>query len=308
MRRLRSVSVTLPCVTGPYTGVNATLTLLTHATRRSPDPGPQYLPATDADGVPLDGDPRFARGTGAVASVALSTGRDDAGLFEVNFHDERYLPFEGLGAIGHWRVELPRDCNRFDVSTLTDVVLHLRYTARDGGAALREAARQAVTAMLPRAGTLLLSARADFPDAWARFWAPVGTGQRLELALDKTRFPYVGSTEQLKLRPSKAILLFIEDQTYADYAAAGTSGQLKLATGSAFASDAAFGLLPVAPLALEAEGRAARARAPRRGYRRFGGARRRIEAAPDGTVHHRLDRAKVGDILVLVSYAIEARP
>src|SRR5262249_912483 len=133
MRRLKSVSVTLPCVTGPLTTINATLTLLTNATRRSPDPSPQYLPAVDADRVPLGSDPRFARSTGGVSSVALSTGSEDPGLFELNFHDERYLPFEGLGAIGHWRLELPHDCNRFDVSTLTDVVLHLRYTARDGG-------------------------------------------------------------------------------------------------------------------------------------------------------------------------------
>ena len=142
MRRLKSVSVTLPCVTGPYTGINATLTLVSHATRRSELPGTQYLPAVDADGIPLESDTRFSRGTGAVQSVALSTGREDSGLFEVNFHDERYLPFEGLGAISHWRLELPRDCNRFDVSTLSDVVLHLRYTARDGGQPLRDAARR----------------------------------------------------------------------------------------------------------------------------------------------------------------------
>jgi hypothetical protein len=307
MRRLRSVSVTLPCVTGPYAGVNATLTLLTHATRRSADPGPQYLPATDADGVPLDSDPRFARGTGAVASVALSTGRDDAGLFEVSFHDERYLPFEGLGAISHWRLELPRDCNRFDVSTLTDVVLHLRYTARDGGAALRDAARQAVTAALPRAGTLLLSARTDFPDAWARFWAPVGTGQRLELALDKTHFPYMASTEQLKLRPSKAILIFAEEATYEDYAAAGAAGQLKLATGSAFAPDAAIGHLPVAPLALDGEA-APLSLELREEDIAAAAVLDAEEAAPDGAVHHRLDRGKVSDILVLMSYRVEARP
>src|SRR5262249_39787775 len=34
-RRLKSVSVTLPCVTGPYTSVNATLSLVSNSTRVS---------------------------------------------------------------------------------------------------------------------------------------------------------------------------------------------------------------------------------------------------------------------------------
>src|SRR5215207_8023981 len=33
MRRIRSVSVSIPCVTGPYTGVNCTLTLLKSSLR-----------------------------------------------------------------------------------------------------------------------------------------------------------------------------------------------------------------------------------------------------------------------------------
>jgi Tc toxin complex TcA C-terminal TcB-binding domain/Neuraminidase-like domain len=130
LRRLKTVSVSLPCVTGPYTTVNATLTLQSHAIRHTADPGAQYPAEVDADGLPEDGDPRFTRHVGTTDSVALSSGRDDAGMFEVNFHDERYLPFEGAGAISHWRLELPRDTNRFDVGTLTDVVLHVRYTAR----------------------------------------------------------------------------------------------------------------------------------------------------------------------------------
>ncbi|MGH8490981.1 MAG: hypothetical protein ACREXS_19475 [Gammaproteobacteria bacterium] len=262
LRRLKSVSVTLPCVTAPYTGINATLTLVTHATRRLAVPGNQYLPAVDADGVPLESDTRFSRGTGAVQSVALSTGREDGGLFEVNFHDERYLPFEGLGAISHWRLDLPKDCNRFDVSTLSDVVMHLRYTARDGGQALRIAAWQAVVSALPRSGTRLLSARSEFANAWSRLWAPTGSGQRLELALGEEHFPYIASNQQLKVSAVSAFLLFSVDKTYVDYQSAGAAQRLKVHMGFAtadgsppaasttFAPDPNLGQLPVAPLAL----------------------------------------------------------
>jgi hypothetical protein len=39
-------------------------------------------------------------------SIATSSGQADSGLFELNFRDERYLPFEGAGAISRWRLEL----------------------------------------------------------------------------------------------------------------------------------------------------------------------------------------------------------
>jgi len=51
----------------------------------------------------------------------------DSGLFEVNLRDERWLPFEGQGAVSAWSLTLdPRD-NNFDLSSVTDVVLHIRY-------------------------------------------------------------------------------------------------------------------------------------------------------------------------------------
>ncbi len=318
LRRLKTVSVTLPCVTGPYTGINATLTLLSHATRRTEIPGPSYPPDVDADGVPLPSDARFSQGSGAVQSVALSTGNQDSGLFEVNFHDERYLPFEGLGAIGHWRLELPKDCNRFDVSTLSDVVMHLRYTARDGGSTLRAAARQAVTSALPRAGARLLSARSEAPDAWARLWAPAGSGQRLDLVLGAQHFPHVTSDQQISIESVSAYLLFEDEATYAEYQAAATSARLKVRMGFApsdgsppaasatFVSEPSLGQVPLAAQA-------------------FGGPVGAVVLAfletdlaavpllaqqvpgPDGS-HHRLRRDVFDDVQILVRYKVEVRP
>jgi receptor-binding and translocation channel-forming TcA subunit of Tc toxin len=46
-------------------------------------------------------------------------------------------------SISRWRIELPIDTNAFDFNTLADVVLHLKYTAREGGAILRNAASMA---------------------------------------------------------------------------------------------------------------------------------------------------------------------
>ena len=128
MRRIKSVSLTIPCEVGPYTSVNCTLTLVRYRIRLVSDPSPTD-PAAFEDKV------------AAIESIVTSTGQGDAGLFETNLRDERFLPFEGAGAVSLWRIELPPDTNAFDTSALTDLILHLRYTARDGGQPLRDAAR-----------------------------------------------------------------------------------------------------------------------------------------------------------------------
>lgn len=313
MRRLKTVAVSLPCVTGPYTTVNATLTLVNHAVRRSAEPAPQYLPPVDADGIPLDSDPRFTRGTGAVQSVALSTGREDAGLFEVNFNDERYLPFEGLGAVSHWRLELPRDTNRWDVTTLSDVVLHLRYTARDGGQTLRDAARAAVVAALPRTGRQLLSARNGFPDAWARLWAPTGSGQELGFALDDRHLPHRAAHHRYRITAIAAIVLFRDDRSYVAYAA-GSSLRVHLgfatqdgappAATAMFVPEPGVGQIPIASIALAGDVgpiTAAFAEADVASVSLLDVA----EPAPGGGSHHRLNRDLLDDVLLLVTYQLE---
>jgi hypothetical protein len=180
MRRLKSVSMSIPCVAGPYTNVNCTLSLQNHRTRRNPTPGPAYA-ETDSDG-------RFSYGFGPLQSIATSTGQNDAGVFEVNFRDERYLPFEGAGAISRWSLELPAAQNRFDLNSVSDVILHLKYTARDAGGLLRNGAAQArAAAMQARAGTLALDIRRDFPDAWFAAQQP---NAALKVVLTRRHFPF----------------------------------------------------------------------------------------------------------------------
>ncbi len=50
-------------------------------------------------------------------------------MFELNYRNKRYLSFEGCGAISSWGLELP-ERKKFDYNTISDVVLHLKYTAR----------------------------------------------------------------------------------------------------------------------------------------------------------------------------------
>jgi hypothetical protein len=186
-RRIKTVAVSIPCVTGPYAGVACTLTLLKSSIRRSPALRDNAY-ARDAAG-----DDRFSDDLGGAQSVVTSSGQNDSGLFETNLRDERYLPFENSGAVSQWQLELPADPSRgdpalFDYATISDVVLHLRYTAREGGEPLRREAMQEAAAAIGAAQAAgcvrLFSVRQEFPSEWARFQGQApAAGRRFELAL-----------------------------------------------------------------------------------------------------------------------------
>jgi hypothetical protein len=211
-RRIKSVAVTIPCVAGPYTSVNCTLTLQKSSIRISSDPGEQYA-RHDSD------DPRFNDYYGTAQSIVTSTAQADTGLFEPTLRDDRYVPFERAGITSsQWQLTLPADVRQFDFDTITDVVLHVRYTAREGGDALRAAAVQNLQAKIAKAQTIgsvqLFSVRHEFPEPWAAFRSTTidsttNLTAGLTLTLLPQHYPFwaqgiVGS------EPVKAVELFVE--------------------------------------------------------------------------------------------------
>lgn len=190
LRRLRTVALSLPAVTGPYTSVAATLTLQRSAVRRS---------ANLLDGKytrSAGGDARFLDYPGALASVVTSSGVHDAGLFDPTAHDDRYLPFENAGAISTWVLSLPGELRSFDYGSISDAVLHLGYTARAGvrGDAVVTDLRQRFAAAAATTLARSFSLRHDFPAEWARFQAQGGD---LTVALDQSWFPYFAQSARL---------------------------------------------------------------------------------------------------------------
>ncbi|MCC7454256.1 MAG: hypothetical protein IT222_08835, partial [Crocinitomix sp.] len=93
-RRLKSVSICIPCITGPYTSVNAKLTLEKSRYRKNTHLSPDYFDKMNDFANPAD-DSRFVYSHQTPQSIATSNGQNDSGVFELNFRDERYLPFEG---------------------------------------------------------------------------------------------------------------------------------------------------------------------------------------------------------------------
>jgi hypothetical protein len=176
LRRLKSVALSIPSVAGPYTSVNCRLTLTGAKIRTTKDRT-----------APLTPDFRPVQ-----ATIVTSGAVNDSGLFEASLRDERFLPFEGAGAISSWELELPDRYRQFDYDTISDVVLHLRYTALDGDrpgalAALDEALRDAQRQPQAR----LVSLRHEFPSQWARLTAPTGGPRSEDFAITKQSFRYL---------------------------------------------------------------------------------------------------------------------
>jgi hypothetical protein len=211
MRRIKTVGLTIPCVTGPYTGVNCTLSLLKSTVRHG-----NTLLGGKAYARDGQEDPRFTDSLGTIESIVTSSGQNDSGLFEPGLGDERYLPFEGAGVISEWRIELPAAFRPFDYDTISDVILHVRYTARAGGGLLaRQATNELQTALNEVRRTAgqtglarLFSVRHEFPMEWHRFLSPPGTDdlQSLSLPLDAIRFPFLFRGRKLTIRALEVFL------------------------------------------------------------------------------------------------------
>ncbi|MFN0155397.1 MAG: toxin [Gaiella sp.] len=208
LRRIKTVGVSIPAVTGPYTSVHCTLTLLRSSIRRQPllQEG-EYRRAVDGE------DARFVDYTGAIQQVVTSTATNDSGLFETNLRDERYLPFEGHGAVSVWRLSLPMPYRSFDYGSISDVVLHVRYTARDAGGPLREGAVASVAAALAADEdgaqpvlTRLFTLRHDFPAEWHAF--AVGS-EDFEATVGWRHFPYVAQSREIAI--AEVELLAVDD-------------------------------------------------------------------------------------------------
>jgi hypothetical protein len=112
----------------------------------------------------------------------------------------RFLPFEGAGAESTWRLELPATHRSFDYRTIADVILHVRYTARDGGRALSAKAVTRLDEILQAQDlsglSQLFSLPYDFPTEWAAF---DGSTEDLTRRIRKDFFPYLVQEPELKI-------------------------------------------------------------------------------------------------------------
>lgn len=180
-RRIKTVGLSIPCVTGPYTSVNCKLELVSSKIR--------------INAVNTDDDNLISQNSN-INTIVTSSAQNDNGMFEGNLRDERYLPFEGAGIVDStWNLELPK-MNQFDYNTISDVILHVSYTSLIGNDEFKDDVIGDYESKLSDVNEnnlfRLLSLKHDFPHEWHTF-VNNEANEDFVAVLKEEHFPYFAS-------------------------------------------------------------------------------------------------------------------
>ncbi|HEU5228346.1 MAG TPA: LamG-like jellyroll fold domain-containing protein, partial [Ktedonobacteraceae bacterium] len=186
-RQIKTIDLSIPAVVGPYQNIKATLTQLSDRVLVQADQNAVTYLLTGQGTLPDASTLRS--GWRRNQKIALSRGVNDNGMFELNFRDERYLPFEGTGAVSTWELRLPKATNRIDFESLSDVVIHLSYTALDAGDG--PFTQQVQETLKVYEGAYYLSLKQGFPGAWHSFLSTQTsqTSQQLKVSISNQIIP-----------------------------------------------------------------------------------------------------------------------
>jgi hypothetical protein len=173
-------------------------------------------------------------------------------VFEFNFRDERYMPFEGSGAVSSWQLSLPKAFRQFDYGTISDLVLRISYTAEQDET-LRKEVDDALGASATSLGQLLksdglpllLSLRRDLPDAWRKLVARPA-GSEIEVKIGERHLPMILTGwlggRALRDTPKKPGVSFETKSILLDASEKpSTSFELKMQAGTGGSSLLSFG-------------------------------------------------------------------
>ncbi|KAF5631075.1 PA14 domain protein [Fusarium tjaetaba] len=166
LRRIKSISLSVPCVVGPYTSVSTTLRLESNKYRIDPAVRSSYAEDLNSE------DNRFSTTRVPLPAIATSSGTDDSGMFE--------------------NLELSSAVPQFDHQSISDVVLHMRCTTIDGGGALKGAAKLAIKAALDtEEKCALIDLRNEMANSWASLSAAGENSDRvITMPRMETRVPF----------------------------------------------------------------------------------------------------------------------
>jgi hypothetical protein len=210
-RKIKSIAITIPAIVGPYQNIKATLIQTANAVITTANADAVSYLLGESKNMPTDGSIRMNWNSGQ--EIALSAGTSDNGMFQLNYNDERFLPFENTGAVSSWQLNMPKAANQFDFTSINDIIIELKYCATDGGTTFRNQVT-GNSALQQYNGTQLLSIRQNFADAWQQFLTTQGTSIQLQR---KMYPPNLNSVTVASGNSSSVILIpVLSDQSLLD--------------------------------------------------------------------------------------------
>jgi hypothetical protein len=137
-------------------------------------------------------------------TVALSAPINATGLFELDQQPELLLPFEGTGVEASWEFSMPRASNRFDFSTIADVILTIEYTALNSF----DYRQQVIQSLSPTVSAdMPFSFRNQFADQWYDLNNPDQTNSPMVVSFSTTREDFPPNVEDLRIE--QVLLAFV---------------------------------------------------------------------------------------------------
>lgn len=207
-RKIKSVRLTIPSVTGPYTNISAVLSLTKSYIRMDTQESSELIALPNT----------------LFPTISTSTAQNDAGVFELNFNGEKYMPFEGAGAISEWNLSLPKTFRQFDYNTINDVIIHISYTAdydgryRDRVEGVQADTESEILNYLTQESNSLsrtFSLRQEFSTDFHRLSAQE-KNTAISLKIQEKHFPFFLHDKNIKVKTAKIILVTPNNQTADD--------------------------------------------------------------------------------------------
>ena len=177
LRKIKSVSLTVPALLAPYQTLCATLVQEKNYTCTEPgnEEAERFLfechrnPENPPAGVRKD----YLPGQ----KIAVSKGNGDMGVLDFGGIRETCLPFEGTGVVSSWHLRMPKQSNLFPYGAVSDVIIHIRYTGYED-----RRQEELVTSLLeeyyPRRSGFCLNLRQFYGFAWKQFLQGTGSGEQ----------------------------------------------------------------------------------------------------------------------------------
>ena len=170
-RKIQSLSVSIPCVTGPYQNIKGSLTQTSnHIVLKADSSGLGAVKYLLNKGEPEPSAGSLRSNWNGAQSIVLSRGNNDTGVLSDDMPGERYRPFEGTGAVSGWELELSKRSNSFSFDSISDVIITVQYSARSGGKKFRDEVCE-LTELKDYAGVEYFDCRSMFYTQWQLLFA-----------------------------------------------------------------------------------------------------------------------------------------
>jgi hypothetical protein len=182
-RQIKSVELRLVTENDEAVEIHATLTQTQNDIVLQPSLKAVEFLLSDKGGS--DVPPEIRRNWQSQQQITFFSNDYPSGTLEnvIFYTDERYLPFEGTGAVSKWVYSMPPQTNHFNFESINDLVITVGYTALYGG----EKFKHDVEGLLSGArfsGATYLSLKGAYPEAWARFMSHHGDHSKQVLTFD----------------------------------------------------------------------------------------------------------------------------